>query len=593
MERFPISICMAGAVSAGSYSAGAMSVLIEALRRLDDDELDLPHRPVHKIALKGISGASAGSMQAALSALDIFSAKGQDGNYQELGKKAWYESTIDKLLGIEDLESDNEIFSILNSEYLKNNALQRISEHIKLDSIPSFIEGSFQLRFSITNLRGVPYSLSFPEGNSVKFGMSQHNEYVRYSFSSNGEEVANYRNINPLNIRPSDYESLIDGALASGAFPLVFAVKGLDRNRLNGNDIFTNLFVPSLASARESNGAITANYEMLRVSPSWRYQNIHKVYAVDGGVTNNEPLVEAFKILYGDDFWDWEANPADKRGRVIFIDPFPNPVDKEIDKKTTRVDKALGLMLSALIGHARYSPKLIASKEHQNKVGLVYPSLPWKQTASDVDTESVGQFAIKSGALGGFSGFLKKEFMEYDYALGRLNMRRFLRYHFTLDKNNALFENDNDYQVNWDNGEGELPIIPVYVKNSDESYSIFNNPYEQKESYYQEGLKDFTHKYEFSDRNKLSKLLIQRLNVVGTKMIDVHGEAEENRIKQLRGTNVIKTSMMRWGWKFFGAKFLSSSFIRTVENSLYKQGLLNYSLFDEDGDNDSENSIFE
>ena len=88
MERFPISICMAGAVSAGSYSTGAMSVLIEALRRLDDDELDLPHRPVHKIALKGISGASAGSMQAALSALDIFSAKGQDGNYQELGKKA-------------------------------------------------------------------------------------------------------------------------------------------------------------------------------------------------------------------------------------------------------------------------------------------------------------------------------------------------------------------------------------------------------------------------------------------------------------------------------------------------------------------------
>jgi len=583
MERFPISICMAGAVSAGAYSAGVMSVLLDALRILEDDDLELPSKPKHRVVLKGMSGASAGSIQAALSTLDIFSSKDENGLYPELGKKAWLEATIDKLLNTDDLGNDDrDVYSILNSDKLRENALERTREHIKTQTIPGFVAGSFQLRFSITNLRGVPYTLNFPKGTKVDFGMSQHNEYLRYSFSVKNEKSSKHYAINPLKIRDRDYLDIVTGALASGSFPAAFSITDLKRPNLNSENYFTDLSVPMLGDANEENGKIKANFSMQSINPDWRYDNVDTVYAVDGGATNNEPLVEAFKILYGQEFWEWEAAPKDKTGRVIFIDPFPNPVDKKLNKNGTRVDKALGLMVSALIGQARFSPKLIASKGHQNKIGLVFPSLPWKKPIINNKGETVEQYAIKSGALGGFSGFLKKEFMEHDYELGRLNMRRFLRYHFTLDKNNSLFQNDGEYKNNWDNGHGQLPIIPVYQKNEDGTFSIFENSDDEKVAYYREGLSNYEHKYEFEDRKQLSKQLTNRLKTVGIKMINIHGKSEKGRAKRSSNTGSASRFFMKLGWKVKGVGFLNSSIMRTIENSLYEQDLLEYSLFEED-----------
>ena len=584
MERFPISICMAGAVSAGAYSAGAMSVLLEALRLLEADN-NLPNKPKHRILLKGISGASAGSIQAALSTLDIFSNPNDTGEYIELGKQAWAAITITKLLDNSDLDNDNNVYSILNSNKLQQIAFDQTREHIKAKKAPAFIDKEFQLRFSITNLRGVPYTLSFPQGTSVDFGMSQHNEHLRYSFSENDQDSPKHYSINPLNIGQFDYMNIVTGALASGSFPAAFAITELNRPNLNDENLFTQMAMPMLQDAKQTSHGISATFSMQDTNPDWRYPDENKVLAIDGGATNNEPLIEAFKILYGDDFWNWETTPTNKTGKVIFIDPFPNPVDKNLDKNDTRVDKALGLMMSALIGQARFSPKLIASRAHQDKVGLVYPSLPWQKTKKGIHGQKIEQHAIKSGALGGFSGFLKKEFMDHDYELGKLNMRRFLRYHFTLKKTDKLFADDSDYQNNWDNGSGELPIIPVYAIDTNGNYIQFSA--DDKDKYYEENLKEYNHKYEFSDRKKLSKALTLRLKALGSKLINVHSKSESGRTKRSRQSGLITKNIMLLGWRFKGAKFLSNSILRTIENSLYEQNLLNYSLFEEDELDDS------
>jgi hypothetical protein len=50
------------------------------------------------------------------------------------------------------------------------------------------------------------------------------------------------------------------------------------------------------------------------------------------------------------------------------------------------------------------------------------------------------RFAMASGALGGFGGFLSRDFRHHDFLLGRINCQQFLRQHFYLDASNPVFD---------------------------------------------------------------------------------------------------------------------------------------------------------
>jgi len=49
------------------------------------------------------------------------------------------------------------------------------------------------------------------------------------------------------------------------------------------------------------------------------------------------------------------------------------------------------------------------------------------------------KFPIACGALGGFGGFLKRDFRKHDYFLGRRNAQKFFKDHFVLLESNPLF----------------------------------------------------------------------------------------------------------------------------------------------------------
>src|SRR5690606_35257411 len=63
---FRLALCMAGAISAGAYTAGVVDYLLEALERWDLAKKKWPDHPLlpkHNIVIDVITGASAGGME--------------------------------------------------------------------------------------------------------------------------------------------------------------------------------------------------------------------------------------------------------------------------------------------------------------------------------------------------------------------------------------------------------------------------------------------------------------------------------------------------------------------------------------------------
>jgi predicted acylesterase/phospholipase RssA len=69
-EIFQIGLALAGAISAGAYTAGVLDFLTQALSEWDARR-GQPGVPSHRVAIKVIAGASAGAITGALGAVAI------------------------------------------------------------------------------------------------------------------------------------------------------------------------------------------------------------------------------------------------------------------------------------------------------------------------------------------------------------------------------------------------------------------------------------------------------------------------------------------------------------------------------------------
>src|SRR5690349_14604045 len=68
-NTFYVGLCMAGAVSAGAYTAGVMDYLIEALEEWQKrKDQNVPDTPTHNVVIPIIGGASAGGMTGIITA---------------------------------------------------------------------------------------------------------------------------------------------------------------------------------------------------------------------------------------------------------------------------------------------------------------------------------------------------------------------------------------------------------------------------------------------------------------------------------------------------------------------------------------------
>ncbi|WP_299622695.1 DUF3376 domain-containing protein [Pelagibius sp.] len=460
-DEFQLGLVMAGAISAGAYTAGVMDFLIEAL----DGYYAARERPDwtgprHRVSVPVLAGASAGGMTSAISAVHFM----HDLAHQRPGAdpvsartnqlyNSWVrEIDIKKLLGTRDVANRKALVSALDSTALWEIAKGALEAEGEKRKRP-WVADPLAVYLTVANLRGVPYGFQlYGTGTSDAYGMTNHMDDMRFAVAWQAAAPAGFIPLDPNDCPGGNWPKLARAALATGAFPIGLSPQILDRD---ADDYYgrTEMRDPAFGEAKPD------SYEFV---------------CVDGGLMNNEPLELARRHLSGGSD---ERNPRDgeeARRAVIMIDPFPNRI--EFDRHPSNDDRLRSIlpqMFGALVDQARFKPEELMLAEKSN----VFSRFMISPSRRNADGRQV-EYAIASATLGGFGGFFEESFRRHDYLLGRKNCRSFLLRYLALPETNPLFRNLTAEQrerwyVRERNGERRmlpdskgaphpgLPIIPL------------------------------------------------------------------------------------------------------------------------------------
>jgi hypothetical protein len=462
-QEFQLGLTMAGAISAGAYSAGVLDFLVRALQAWEEARLDPKNDgqiPNHRVGIKVMTGASAGAITAGLGVVGL--AQGATPTRYDTALKrhdtapaqqvncvlpCLYDAWVVKpalvsdggvdFLATEDI-GDGNVASLLNS-----TLLDKISEAALKVGKPSaqklpYVSETLHVYMTLTNLRGVPYQVAF-EGGS--FGMQTHGDRVHYAIKGVGawkadSPFADHDQATALSVdglfapggASDDWQTFTKVAVASGAFPAGLAARSVK----------ASLPEYDRRAWPMTEWRLDSNFKPSWPSP-WGDDRARSFWflAVDGGVVNNDPFEYAHFALMEDPPHGNPRDGEDADRAVIMIDPFPEPpeflADGQPDQALVNVLKAL---IPALINQARFKPAelALAASEAVYSRYMIAPSRPKSDRRSDeVD-------ALACGLLGGFGGFLLRPFREHDFILGQRNCQQFLRSSFALPAYNKIIQ---------------------------------------------------------------------------------------------------------------------------------------------------------
>lgn len=445
---FEIGLTMAGAISAGAYAAGIMDFLFEAL-----DEYAAARKspdwdgPRHDVRVPVMTGASAGGMTSAISALHAF----HDLDHVRPGapppapeRNRLYSSwvtdiSIERLLDTKDLDGPRQqdgVLSLLCCDVLDEivEAAFSLAPGVKTrDWIGRGADRGLRVMATLTNVRGVPYSFPIFGGNSPeRFGMLNHGDYYDFLIGVGAPPLppaACVTGPTPLDagdLGAAEWAIFKTVALATGAFPV-----GLRPRQIVRPD--TSWF--------STNGVVgyddPATGTFVNIPPDVNFREAPYAYvSVDGGAIDNEPLELARRFLSGGAAQRNDPNGEAASKAVILIAPFPSFVKSPPDNSGMRLTHLLPLIGSALIDQARFKPEEL-QKASDDANFARYMISPTRQGNG---SDAAKKYPIACGALGGFSGFLHQSFRRHDYLLGRRNAQAFLRWNFSLPTTNPLFD---------------------------------------------------------------------------------------------------------------------------------------------------------
>jgi len=444
MKPFRIGLCMAGAVSAGAYTAGVMDYLLEALEEWEKRR-GQSGVPSHRVTIPVMGGASAGGMTAMLAASTInksitpVDVPAKDRLYDEHPENKLYHSWVDlthrdmfpKMLDDSDIKG-NRVVSLLNSKFIDEVADKMFAATtVGQRPTPAYFESPVKVFTTLSNLGGFHYNVDFVSGRKKeKYNMSVHNDYACFEVVDATVPSGTPGWI-PLDFTKDDaaLRTAKDAAMATGAFPLGLQSRILERETKYVQDI------PWLRDIFNNSPIKTRTVRTLNV---------------DGGMINNEPYEKVRDLL--DDFTVEERKlkeiSLDQRkevlskvnsmyesfeNTVLMIDPFPSksPQEFQYDQGLFQV---MGKTLSAMTAQMRAKPLDYRVSMLMADAGkfIVSPSREIRDENGNIVSELFGEKAIACGTLGGFGGFLDKEFRIHDYYLGRYNCEVFLRDYFTV-----------------------------------------------------------------------------------------------------------------------------------------------------------------
>ncbi len=501
---FKIGIAMAGAVSAGAYTAGVMDYLLETLsrwenakernRQLGKDHPDYdPSVPDHDVIIEVVGGSSAGGMTSAITALSLFEGirpinkenpnKENNKLYDSwvgLNDREGGKPTLLQMLETEDIFDEDGVISLLNSKPIDAIAEKAMQLARVVHSLPDYISPELEVILTITSLRGIPLAVNFYEETKRSLDeppkpahkMNLHKGIAHFRVNRSGAPT-------PPHILPFNPESelarraLLDCAIATGAFPMGLAPRHLK----NTSTDYIKAMVHRMFVKPGQDENI---YEQNIATRSLRIEvedEDFNFFAVDGGTVNNEPFGEVIRALEEKCMGDEEKNYA-----ILMIDPFPN-FESQVDKDRDSTPKLIELapqILSAIRGQAMMKESDLAEGLSEgHTLRMIFPSRR--------EGETKDPYPICCGSLDGFGGFFAREFREHDFELGRKNCQSFLRNYFCIPIDRAqsmsVFEgwdaNDPRHRRFFSEESSGYPIVPDMSYNP-EKYGDNAMPYPNK-----------------------------------------------------------------------------------------------------------------
>lgn len=440
---------MAGAISAGAYTAGVLDFLTEAVDEWYKAKGRGEAVPSHDISIEVMSGASAGGMCAAISSVML------QENFEHIhdtGKTGssnrFYESWVNRidireLLKTDDLKNTQPVTSLLDSTIINNIASYALTPGTPLSPPRPYVSPDLTLYLSLTNLRGTPYSLNGAAPGSIEETTFFFGDRIRFEPFDPHQTIDMSRTTNMLDFTRSGaaggWDVLQAAAMATGAFPVFLAPRILNRR-------LSEYTPPMWESVTAANTGTPPP-----IGPSFPPGTPDPLATlnVDGGVTNNDPFNYAHDHLAKLDppVLDNRAPIAaiDADRAVINIAPFPTTTKFDINYQPaqfTGIFAILGSLFSALVSQARFfgeSLDQVMNGATFNRF-VIAPSdhalaVEHKDTAPDAQPP-----ALQCATLGAFGGFFERGFRAHDYALGRRNCQKFLRDSFVVPTDNLIMK---------------------------------------------------------------------------------------------------------------------------------------------------------
>lgn len=285
-----LAITIAGAVSLGSYEAGAMYEVLDALAQHNSWADDTRH-PECRIEIDILTGASAGGMTAAITAYGLlFESPKLSQPYDNLLYNAWVQD-IDLSVLLDRKKDEDVTHSILSSDCIVG-----ISQKYLTPSTPPAHpqphpalarDRALKLGLAMSNLNGVDYSRPTMSGGSFTYTRWL-DQFMQILDPSSGYQ-------------PGTWEAIRGAAVACGAFPFAFRVQDVVRN------IADYLSSPFLARSL------------------WAGKPSRPFTYTDGGVFQNEPLGMAKNFV--DELPDGHLDSSDRA--YLFIAPKPKRSDED------------------------------------------------------------------------------------------------------------------------------------------------------------------------------------------------------------------------------------------------------------------------
>ena len=403
-----LALVISGAVSLGSYEAGVMYELLEAIAQRNELlKSDFPELYIkERVVIDVITGASAGAMTAGILSQQLYYGGAHLRNpYDNPLFNAWVKKVnIDELLNV---ECKNHKYSLLSSAVVDDIGATFIADNPGdvMDRHPAASD-TLRIGLAMANLNGFSQEI---RGKKESFAYSSYKDQFvcqLHCLQPRDEQPASNiqdgdSGIQLFEMEPRwerkqvtwnpmpqscNWQILRMMALSSGAFPFAFRARRIVR--IGGSD-------DSLMRSRDSSRKATAGDKLHR--GDYLY--------TDGGVFENEPVGMAANLAR-----EIDEKDSDSIRSYLFVAPGKRTIDA--DPFFNKEDDLLGMavaLASAVFGQSRFQQWVTEGLE--NNLLTV--------TASDS--------VLIGDVFSAFGGFLEEAFRAYDYNIGRRRARQQLR----------------------------------------------------------------------------------------------------------------------------------------------------------------------